>query len=684
MNEELKILISAEVTKLRQGVEQAKQAIKGFGEQVEKAKKDVDANFQKIGQSIKTAATAIGVSIAAVGAALLANVSATEEYRNQQAQLLTSFEAAGQSAEAAKETYNGLYRVLGDTGQAQEAAQHLAKLGVEQQHLQEYTHSLQGVYSTFGASLPLEGLTEGINHTVKLGEVQGSLADALEWSGISTDAFNEKLAACNSESEREKLIRETLTSLYSNAADVYEKNNKKVLEQRDAQAKLQEQTAKLGDALAPVVTAFSNFAGEALAMVTPYIQSLAEKLMPLLQSALDAIIPAIQDAAKWVKEHETLLQAVGVAIGVVVTAIGLYNAAAAVKAAMAAAEVTSVMALVAAYAAQAVAMAAALLPYIAIAAAIAAVIAVIVVCVKHWDEIKEAAKKAWEGIKKAWEKAGEWFGKVWDGIKGAFKNVGSWFSDTFTRARQGVEKAWSSTKTFFATSWDNIKTAFSKTKEWFSDTFKKAWEGVKAAFANPKEFFSGVLDKIKGAISSIDSWMGDKFGSAWENVKAKFSGVSTFFTNVWNTIKNIFSKVGTAIADGIKGAVTSAVNRVLSTATKIINGFISAINFAIDIINAIPGVNIKRLEKLSVPQMAKGGVVDSATLAVIGEQGKEAVIPLENNLQWLDKLATMLNDRMGGNQPIVMNVDGKRFAEISVESINNLTRQRGSIPLVIA
>ena len=684
MNEELKVIISAEVSKLKQGVENAKQAIKGFGEQIEKAKKDVEANFQKMGQAIKTTATAIGVSIAAVGAALLANVSATEEYRNQQAQLISSFEAAGQSASTAKDTYNDLYRVLGDTGQAQEAAQHLAKLGTTEENLNEITHALQGVYASYGASLPLEGLTEAINHTAKLGEVQGPFADALEWAGITTDSFNEKLAACNSESEREKLIRETLTTLYGEAADVYEKNNKKILEQRDSQAKLQEQTAKLGDALAPVVTAFTNFAGEALAMVTPYIQSLAEKLMPLLQSALDAILPAIQDAAKWVKEHETLLTAVGVAIGVVVTAIGLYNAAAAVKAAMAAAEVTSVMGLVAAYAAQAVAMAAALLPYIAIAAAIAAVIAVIVVCVKHWDDIKEAAKKAWEGIKKAWEKAGEWFSGIWDGIKGAFKNVGNWFSDTFSKAREGVEKAWSSTKTFFANSWTKIQDAFSKTKEWFSDKFSKAWEAVKYAWNNPKEFFSGVYDKIKGAITTVDTWMGSKFGVAWDNVKAKFAGVGTFFTDIWNTIKNIFSKVGTAIGDGIKGAVSSAVNKVLSTATSIINGFISAINFAIDIINAIPGVNIKRLEKLSVPQMAKGGVVDSATLAVIGEQGREMVLPLENNLEYLDKLAGMISSRMGGNQPIVMNVDGKRFGEIAVDSINGLTRQRGSIPLVMA
>ena len=82
--------------------------------------------------------------------------------------------------------------------------------------------------------------------------------------------------------------------------------------------------------------------------------------------------------------------------------------------------------------------------------------------------------------------------------------------------------------------------------------------------------------------------------------------------------------------------------------------------------------------------MAQGGVVDSATLAMIGENGKEAVVPLENNLEWLNKLAGMLNERMGGNTPIVLQVDGKTFAQISCDSINQLTRQRGSIPLVIA
>lgn len=605
MNEELKVIISAEVAKLRQGIDNAKSQISNFSAQVEKAKKNVDANFAAIGNGINKAVGAVGVGMAGLGAALMATAASTEEYRNQQAQLITAFETAGASAETAKETYNDLYRVLGDGGQAQEAAQHLAKLGVEEQALQEYTYALQGAYATFGASLPLEGLTEGINHTVKLGEVQGTLADALEWSGISVDTFNAQLAECNTEAEREKLIRETLTGLYSEAAATYETNNAQVLAQRDAQAALQEKLAEVGAALAPVITAFTSLAADGLALVAPYIADLANATVPALKAALDAIIPAIQQAAQWVSQHTGLLQAIAVAIGVVVAAIGMYNAVAAVKAAMAAAEVASVGALIAAYAAQAVAMMAAIAPYIAIAAAIAAVIAIIVICVKHWDEIKAAAKAAWEGIKAAWKSAGQWFKtNIVDKIKQAFANIPQWFGNIFTQARNGIQRA--------------------------------------------------------------------------------FSTITGFFSGVWNSIKQIFANVGTAIATGIKGAVTNAVNSVLRTAANIINGFISAINIAIDIINAIPGVNIGRINPLSVPQFARGGVVDSPTLAMIGEQGKEMVMPLENNLEYLDKLAAMISNRMGGNRPIVLNVDGKRFAEISVDSINSLTRQRGSIPLVLA
>lgn len=684
MNEELKVIISAEITKLKQNVNDAKQQISNFKEQVDKASKNVKENFAKIGEGIKNGIKTAATSIAAAGTALIALGASTQEYRNEQAKLASAFEAAGSSAAVAKDTYNDLYRVLGDSGQATEAANHLAKLTTNEKELSEWTNICKGVYATFGDSLPIEGLTEAANETAKVGQVTGPLADALNWAGISEDKFNESLAACANEQEREALIRKTLNGLYDDAAAKFETNNKQVLKQNEAQAKLQETMAKLGEAVAPIVTAFTNFANQALAVVTPYIQELSDKYMPALEEVLGKVSEALGTALNFVIQHKEILAVIGGVITTVVTAIGLYNAVAAVKAAMDAAQVATLGALVTAYAAQAAAMVAAIAPYVAIVAAISAVIAIIVVCIKHWDNIKAAAVKAWEGIKSVWAKAGEWFKGIVDSIKKAFDGIGEWFKNLFAKAWEGIKSAWSGVKDWFRSLWEGIKSIWQVVKDWFKTLFSNAWDGIKSAWSGVKSWFSDLWNGIKSIYSAVSDWFSSIFTNAYNGIRNAFSGITGFFSGIWNNIKNIFSNVGTAIASGIRGAVSGAVNAVLSTAANIINGFISSINFAIRIINKIPGVRISRIRELHIPAMAQGGVVDSATLAMIGENGKEAVVPLENNLEWLNKLAGMLNERMGGNTPIVLQVDGKTFAQISCDSINQLTRQRGSIPLVIA
>lgn len=101
-------------------------------------------------------------------------------------------------------------------------------------------------------------------------------------------------------------------------------------------------------------------------------------------------------------------------------------------------------------------------------------------------------------------------------------------------------------------------------------------------------------------------------------------------------------------------------------------------------------LNPLSIPKFSISWYEKGGVFDKTTLfgygdniGGLGENGAEAVVPLEKNLGWLDKLATMLAAKQGGNRPIYLTVDGKVFGEIAVDSINDLTRLRGSLPLKI-
>ncbi len=658
MNEELKVIISAETDKLKKNVDGAKKEVKSFSDKVKEASKDVDDKFSSMGASIKNAMKVGAVAMAGAATAILALGASTAEYRQEQAKLLTAFEAAGAGAQEAKETYNDLYRVLGDTGQATEAASHLAKLTTGEKELSEWTNICQGVYATFGASLPIESLTEAANETAKVGTLTGGLADALNWAGVNEEEFQAKLDACNTEAEREALIRQTLNGLYSDAAAKYEENNAQILAQNEAQTKMNDALAALGEAVAPINTMLTELGAEVLAALTPYIQAFAENYLPTIRDALGEVGEKLKVAFEWMSEHKTLLGVLAGIIGGIVTAIGLYNAVSAIKTAMAAAEVATVWGLVAAYAAQAAAMVVALAPYLLIVAAIAAVIAIIVLCVKHWDSITAA-------VKNFADKAVAWIKNAVDKIVAFFKKIIDWVVENWQGLLLLIVNPFAGA---FKLLYDNCD-GF---REFIDNLLKKIGE-----------FFKNLWKDIQNTFKAVGNWFSNIFTDAWNGIKNAFSAVGSFFRGIWNDIKSIFSNVGTAIANAITGTVKKAVNSVLSTAVKIINGFIKAINVAIDIINAIPAVNIKKLNMLNVPQLAKGGIINSATLAVVGEQGKEAVMPLENNTEWMDKLADRIANR-NGNTPIVLQVDGKTFAQISVDSINDLTRQRGSLPLVFA
>ena len=230
-----------------------------------------------------------------------------------------------------------------------------------------------------------------------------------------------------------------------------------------------------------------------------------------------------------------------------------------------------------------------------------------------------------------------------------------------------VEGLWGYVTSF----WDNVKELFGKVGDWFNEHVIKPI----------KDFFKGLWQGIKDIFASVGNFFKEAFQKGVDKIKEVFGKVTGFFSDVWTKIKNVFSKVGEVVGKAITNTVKKAINAVLSTAVKIINGFIGAINLAISAINLIPGVNIKKLSKLDTPQLAKGGVVDTATLALIGEQGKEAVVPLENNTEWLD----MLEERLSGNRdvatPIILNVDGKTFAQTSIKTINELTAQTGTLGL---
>ena len=606
MNEEqLRVVIRAELSQFKKDMATAKGEVKDFAKEGKSGFDDFAAASQAASGKVTSALKTATLAIAAAGTALLAIGQQGKEFSQSQAQLKSAFETAGGSAESAKKTYNELYRVLGDNGKATEAALHLGKLTNSEKDLAEWTNITKGVYATFGDSLPIESLTEAVNHSAKLGEVQGTLADALEWSGINVDEFNDQLFWCNDESEREKLIRDTLNGKYSEAAELYEENNKAVLEQNEAQASLNETLASLYESLTPVMNSLISLAAEILEPLIPVIEQIIEKVGPGLAKACEWLGEAIGTVIDWITENWSWIENVLIILGSIAAAIVLVNAALSIY--------NGVMAIVA------VVTNAAIAPYLLVVAAVAAVIAIVILCIKYWDEIVAALKIAWNKICEIWGKVAGWFNtNVIQPVKNFF--VGMW-----NGLKDGASKAW-----------EGVKSVFSKVGTFFSDTFSKAWKKVKDVFTAGGEIFSGIKDGIINGFKVV--------------VNAIIRGINAVVGAPFKGLNNVLDKIS-----GISIAGISPFSWLTWRAT-------------------IP----------EIPQLATGGITSGATLAMIGERGKEAVLPLENNTEWMDLLASRIVALTGDGTPIYLTVDGKVFGQTVLKTVNANTKQTGKLGLILA
>lgn len=224
-------------------------------------------------------------------------------------------------------------------------------------------------------------------------------------------------------------------------------------------------------------------------------------------------------------------------------------------------------------------------------------------------------------------------------------------------------------RNFFINLWNGIKTTVTAIWNGITAVFTNSWNKIKLVWSVAKAYFTGILNGIKAVFGGVASWFGSVFGAAWSAIKSKFSKWSSFWGGLWTSIKNKFTNIGTSIASAISGAVRSGINGVISRIESVINGGISLINGAINLINKIPKVNIPKIGTLNLPRLAKGGIVDSATLALIGEgKSDEAVIPLDELWKRLERMTDTLTGT-GGGSPIVVNVYGAEG-----QSVNDLAK----------
>ena len=532
----------------------------------------------------------------------------TREYRTEIGKLETAFTTAGFTTEAATDTYKDLYAVLGDEGQTVEAANMLAKLCDTEEELAEWTNIATGVYGTFGSSLPIEGLAEAANETAKTGALTGSLADALNWAGVSEDDFQASLDGCTSEQERQALITETLNGLYSEAADNYKENNKNIMDANKANSDYTDTMAAMGEKIEPVMVTvkegFNSLLQEALKLVEGVdLEAFSAKVKEGFKVLTDEVIPKVKEGFGWIIDHKDIIIA---GLSAVVAGFMAFKVVSFIQSipTMLTTLKTAVMGVNAALAANPIGIVVA-----AIAALVAAFIYLWNNCegfrnfwINLWENIKEIFNIAVEGVVKfftetlpeTFNKAIEWISgfadsaiqfiselpaKIWTWLQNAANNVVQWAADMVAKAKEMGSNFLNSVVQFFSELPYKLGyalgLAIGHILQWGIDIYTFATTKVPEFIDKVIEFFKTLPEKVwtwlVNTMTKIKTWGTNAINSAKDTGKK-------FIDNVINFVKGLPAKVKewlTKTLTNIKTWGVNTYNSAKETGKKFIDNVIS-------------------------------------------------------------------------------------------------------------
>lgn len=455
---------------IEQGARDAATGLSKLGDEADSASNQLDS----IASSTKSEAlSGLADNISAVGDAMTGMVEESKEYLSIMGQLEASSQRLGYSAEQTKQTYTQLYGILGDNQTAATATANLQALGLSQQDLTQMTELAIGAWAQYGDSIPIDSLAEAINETAQTGVVTGTFADALNWAGVSEDAFNEKLAATSSESERARMIMEVLKSQgLDGVAQGYRDANGALIANNEAQAKYDEAMSKLAEQIMPAVTSAMTLAADVLGKLADWFSSLPGPVQKVIE-VLGIIIIVLGALAPPI-----------LAVAAAVTALNIP-----------------------------------LLPIIGIIAGVVAAIAAIIAIIQNWGAITEWLGGVWETIK-------EKLSQIWTAISETASNIFNGIKDFFSSIWNGIKNTVvtivTSIKDFAVNGFNSlvggIKSVLSKITSVVSDGFKGAISFITSlpgkALQWGKDFIGGIADGIKSAIG----WIGDAVGSVVDTI----------------------------------------------------------------------------------------------------------------------------------------------------------------------
>lgn len=337
-------------------------------------------------------------------------------------------------------------------------------------------------------------------------------------------------------------------------------------------------------------------------------------------------------------------------------------------------------------------------PIVAISAVIGLLVGNIVYLWRTNEQFRDSVIEVWNNIK-------EFISTVTTDIGTILTNLWDKYGKTLIK---NIKDFFGTIQSFILNAWENvIKPIIENALDMLTQLWNKHLKGLveelgefimkltNVALEIWNKFISPIVDflvKTLGPIFvTVFNYIVDSVGTAIafisdliKSLLQVFNGLIDFILGVftgnwrraWQGVVNIFS----GIFNGIVGVVKWPLNMIID----MVNAAISGINTMIKIINKVPGVNISTVPK--IPKLAKGGIIDSPTIAMVGEAGKEAVMPLENNTGWITDLAAKVADRMpqsnsnvSNDSPIelIFQVGTTKLGKVVIDSINKVNRQAG-------
>lgn len=573
---------------------------------------DMGDTSKEVGSKVKTAFGVIATAIAAVAAAFINLGDATKEYRQEMGKLNIAFSTSGLSAEAASGVYRELFSVIGESDQCVEAAQQIALLADSEEEAIKWAELGAGVFARFGDALQPEAFYEAANETIKLGEATGAYTQMLEQAGIDVEEFNEGLAACNTEAERNAYVWEVASGVLSEAGEAYKTANADIIAANEAQLRFNDALGALGEEALPVTTELKELCTD---LINEALLPLAEEVAPILVEAIENIRDKIANADfENFKEIWTVIQEI-------LEYVGNY-------------------------------LSTTLLPILADTTdEVGGLVTNLSDLYKNLDRVLDLDLKPFENL---------------TSFASALRDV-IWLLNYALEALNGwlgtIEGDFDKTGKKVDENGDLIDENKNTWLTWAIDTV-----------ANVFMVWRGFADAVAAIRDLIENW------------DQKIENCRTNIQNFKNSVVGFFGEIRT----GISQKMNEAAEKVRQAVEKIKGFFkfewsLPKIKLPHFNISGSFSLNPPRVPRFSVSWYKKGGVFDEPTLfsygggiGGLGEDGAEAIVPLEKNTEWLNRLADMLNERQG-MRPIVLEVDGKTFGQISIDSINAITRQSGTL-----